>query len=419
MAFGATIPIPYDYDKGVFEITDVSLKSNTYSTEIIGFIKNVDPNLNTIEGVSLTLEMYDKNNHLIGVDTAYPVTQNFRPDQKSPFKFSSIDKDEDLHHIHIGILATDWGTAVAPYTPPDLSSGTNRTFTDCYSDAAKDLYSRSLILPTKLRLNVTDPEINKTMTNMCNFYHEKSGSWVNVSDIRYNNIIDQYSQEFSQKYYNTFPESFKQFILYRPPLIGIIGISLTPDLSKQIGLNQTKGFLITSITKDSPADKSGLRSGSTTVTYNGSDVEVGGDVILKIDNQSVSNISDITTYVTSQKHVGDKIHLTILRDNATKELDLILGQTPNQPMSQNDNKTQEELYNECVNVAGKSLCDFLFKRNDLTPGDTSNNSALEDWQNKHCPPEQLVACRPPPGLEVCDESLSDAAKRLCDSLFKK
>jgi hypothetical protein len=25
MAFGATIPIPYDYDKGVFEITDVSL----------------------------------------------------------------------------------------------------------------------------------------------------------------------------------------------------------------------------------------------------------------------------------------------------------------------------------------------------------------------------------------------------------
>jgi hypothetical protein len=27
-----------------------------------------------------------------------------------------------------------------------------------------------------------------------------------------------------------------------------------------------------------------------------------------------------------------------------------------------NNKNQEELYNECVNVAGKSLCDFLFKR---------------------------------------------------------
>jgi hypothetical protein len=28
----------------------------------------------------------------------------------------------------------------------------------------------------------------------------------------------------------------------------------------------------------------------------------------------------------------------------------------------NTTKNQEELYNECVNVAGKSLCDFLFKR---------------------------------------------------------
>ena len=162
---------------------------------------------------------------------------------------------------------------------------------------------------------------------------------------------------------------------YHHPYIGIIGLSLTPDLSKQIGLNQTKGFLITSITKGSPADKSGLRAGSTTTTYNGRDVEVGGDIILKIDNREVSKIDDILAYLESQKHVGDKVHFTILRDNAIKELDLILGNRPspakldssndfsNRLPPQNDNnKNQEELYNECVNVAGKSLCDFLFKR---------------------------------------------------------
>lgn len=162
---------------------------------------------------------------------------------------------------------------------------------------------------------------------------------------------------------------------YHHPYIGIIGLSLTPDLSKQIGLNQTKGFLITSITKGSPADKSGLRAGSTTTTYNGRDVEVGGDIILKIDNREVSKIDDILAYLESQKHVGDKVHFTILRDNEIKELDLILGDRPspakldssndfsNRLPPQNDNnKNQEELYNECVNVAGKSLCDFLFKR---------------------------------------------------------
>jgi len=162
---------------------------------------------------------------------------------------------------------------------------------------------------------------------------------------------------------------------YHHPYIGIVGLSLTPDLSKQIGLNQTKGFLITSITKGSPADKSGLRAGSTTTTYNGRDVDVGGDIILKIDNREVTKIDDILAYLESQKHVGDKVHFTILRDNAIKELDLILGDRPspakldtsndfsNRLPPQNDNnKNQEELYNECVNVAGKSLCDFLFKR---------------------------------------------------------
>jgi len=163
---------------------------------------------------------------------------------------------------------------------------------------------------------------------------------------------------------------------YHHPYIGIVGLSLTPDLSKQIGLNETKGFLITSITKGSPADKAGLRAGSTTTTYNGRDVDVGGDVILKIDNRDVSKIDDILSYLESQKHVGDKVHLTVLRDNAIKELDLILGERPDQPKissstdefsnrlpSQNDNnKSPEDLYDECVGVAGKSLCDFLFKK---------------------------------------------------------
>jgi S1-C subfamily serine protease len=162
---------------------------------------------------------------------------------------------------------------------------------------------------------------------------------------------------------------------YHHPYIGIIGLSLTPELSKQIGLNQTKGFLITSITKGGPADKAGLRAGSTTTTFNGRDVEVGGDIILKIDTREVLKIDDILAYLESLKHVGDKVHFTILRDNAIKGLDLILGDRPspakldssndfsNRLPPQNDNnKSQEELYNECVNVAGKSLCDFLFKR---------------------------------------------------------
>jgi hypothetical protein len=157
------------------------------------------------------------------------------------------------------------------------------------------------------------------------------------------------------------------------PYIGIAGLSLTPELSKQIGLNQTKGFLLTFITKGSPADNAGLRAGTNTTAINGRDIIVGGDVVLKIDNREVSNIDDIKAYV-SQKHPGDNVHLTILRDNTIREPDVILGISPSQDrinspsndfsngLPNDGNKNQEELYNECVNVAGKSLCDFLFKR---------------------------------------------------------
>jgi S1-C subfamily serine protease len=163
---------------------------------------------------------------------------------------------------------------------------------------------------------------------------------------------------------------------YRHPHIGIVGLSLAPDLSKQIGLTQTKGFLITSITGGSPAEKADLRAGSTTKTFNGREINTGGDIILKIDNREVTKIDDILAYLESQKQVGDKVHLTILRDNAIRELDLVLGERPSPdkidsslndspnrlPPQNGDSNYPEELYDECISVAGKSLCDFLFKR---------------------------------------------------------
>lgn len=164
---------------------------------------------------------------------------------------------------------------------------------------------------------------------------------------------------------------------YRHPYIGILGLSLTPDLAKQIGLTQTKGFLVTSITKGSPAEKADLRAGTTTKTLNGRDFDVGGDIILKIDNRDVTKIDDILAYLESQKHVGDKVHLTILRDNTIRELDLVLGERPSPdkndsslndfpnrlPPPQNGNgNSPEELYDECVRVAGQSFCDFLFRK---------------------------------------------------------
>ena len=131
------------------------------------------------------------------------------------------------------------------------------------------------------------------------------------------------------------------------------------------------GVLITSISEGSPAEKADLQAGYTTKTFNGREINTGGDIILKIENREVSFMHDITAYAQSQKQVGDKVNFTILRDNETRELDLILGKSPTQPSNGFSNtfppqyghsNYPEELYNECVSVAGKSFCDYLFKR---------------------------------------------------------
>jgi len=116
-------------------------------------------------------------------------------------------------------------------------------------------------------------------------------------------------------------------------------------------------------------EKSGLKAGTIPTTIDGRDASVGGDIIQKIDNREVTKIEDIMAYVKSQKHVGDKVNLTIFRDNSIKELDLILGQMPSQLLNDFSNRptsqsamSPEELYEECVSVAGKSFCDFLFKK---------------------------------------------------------
>jgi hypothetical protein len=70
-------------------------------------------------------------------------------------------------------------------------------------------------------------------------------------------------------------------------------------------------------------------------------------------------IDDIMRHI-SQKQIGDKVNLTILRDNATKNVDVILGQMPSQFQNVESNYP-EELYDECVRSVGKSFCDFLFK----------------------------------------------------------
>jgi serine protease Do len=164
------------------------------------------------------------------------------------------------------------------------------------------------------------------------------------------------------------------------PSLGITGIDVTPDIAKAMGLQEARGFLVNDIIAGGPSDKAGIRGGYLTTNVNGTQIELGGDIIVKIDNTTVASINDILTYLNSQKKVGDTVQLTVLRDGQIQQIPVTLVASSSLPEFANPESQPlqpgrplpppslpppsepSDLYDECVKLVGKETCDLLFNR---------------------------------------------------------
>ena len=83
--------------------------------------------------------------------------------------------------------------------------------------------------------------------------------------------------------------------------------NVIPYLDSKI--NFDSGIYVAQISLDSPALKTGLQI---------------GDIITKIDNNTVEKMCDLRTYIYS-KNIGDTVNLTILRNNRERNVEVKLG----------------------------------------------------------------------------------------------
>jgi S1-C subfamily serine protease len=119
---------------------------------------------------------------------------------------------------------------------------------------------------------------------------------------------------------------------YDHPWIGIVGVDITPPIAKSMNLNLTdsKGFLVTDVKANGPANKAGIQGGDRLVSINGTDREVtlGGDIIIGIDGRPVRNIDDLLSYLEGEKNVGENVTLKLIRNQQTLEKTLTLEKRP-------------------------------------------------------------------------------------------
>jgi len=90
--------------------------------------------------------------------------------------------------------------------------------------------------------------------------------------------------------------------------LGVEGNELNSKASKELGIKDTEGFYINKVTKNSGAEKAGLKS---------------GDVIKKLDNQKISSFAELTGYINT-KRPNDKVQVTYVREGETKTASVTL-----------------------------------------------------------------------------------------------
>jgi S1-C subfamily serine protease len=122
---------------------------------------------------------------------------------------------------------------------------------------------------------------------------------------------------------------------YTHPWLGISASSLTSKLTENFeNLSRDfKGVYVDSITKNGPADKAGLR-GSSTDQYGD---KHGTDIITAVDNRNVTYMEDLVSYLDENKKPGEKLNLTVIRNQSYLDIGVLLGDRSNSTKA-NDTK---------------------------------------------------------------------------------
>ena len=91
-----------------------------------------------------------------------------------------------------------------------------------------------------------------------------------------------------------------------------------------------RGVLVVTLSPGGPAATAGLRPSSTNVTIDGIDTQVGGDIIVGINDQPVKVFDDLLAYVVRHTQVGEKVTLHIMRDGKPMDVTLTMQARPTQ-----------------------------------------------------------------------------------------
>jgi 2-alkenal reductase len=101
--------------------------------------------------------------------------------------------------------------------------------------------------------------------------------------------------------------------------IGVTTQDVTPGLARKFGFATRHGALVAKVEPDTPAARAGLRGGTRVAGYNGLQVSLGGDVIVRIGAKPITSAQDVSRAVT-ELAAGQRVAFTVLRGGTTRRI---------------------------------------------------------------------------------------------------
>ncbi len=256
------------------------------------------------------------NNHVIDGAQQISVTTNDNKslkaelvgtDPKTDIALLKIDVNSDLPYITFGdsdnAKIGEWVLAVG--NPFNLTSTVTAGIISAKSRDLSGMNTQSFI-QTDAAVNRGNSggalvNVNGELIGINTAISSQTGNYVGYSFAVPSNIARKVIQDIME------------FGNVQNGILGITGLALNSQTAKEYGVNETEGFLVSSVETDSGAERAGIRD---------------GDVIKRLDNVEISKFSDMRGFLSS-KRPDDVVQVTLLRngDERIVPVTLIKNQT--------------------------------------------------------------------------------------------
>ena len=116
---------------------------------------------------------------------------------------------------------------------------------------------------------------------------------------------------------------------YDYPFLGISSLpseNMTLPVIDALGLKSYTGAYVTDVASGGPAEKAGIKPGSTPTSI--TNLLGGGDLIVAIDGREVRTFDEMLAYLITNKGPGDSVVLQVLRGSEKVDVPITLGKRP-------------------------------------------------------------------------------------------